>query len=232
MNKTPSPKTSHRKIYDYWKNKAISEDGNEYIDYGCEGCDTNLLNKVKSVAVVYDRGEPKCWGCGMDILIQSDDYEKRLQENVDSIWSYPEIHSLQRCHIVPRQLGGEDTPSNLFLLCHNCHRESPDTSSRKQFLRWVYERRQKPNSLFLYVEEAKEILKRVYGINNPFFLDLFDKNDMKKHLGEHAGAIRHDSIVAYVVDNALRTQKSIDAFRIQAEAMVNNVLEQLNNTEK
>ena len=35
---------------------------------------------------------------------------------------------LQRCHIVPHALGGEDAPSNLVLLCGRCHLDNPNVA--------------------------------------------------------------------------------------------------------
>jgi len=40
------------------------------------------------------------------------------------------IH-LERCHIIPHSLGGEDTPSNYVLLCKDCHAEAPNTTNPK-----------------------------------------------------------------------------------------------------
>ena len=45
--------------------------------------------------------------------------------------------TLQRCHIVPRALGGSDEPSNLVLLCHRCHREAPNISDPRFMWIWI-----------------------------------------------------------------------------------------------
>lgn len=45
--------------------------------------------------------------------------------------------ALQRCHIVPNSLGGEDTPSNLVLLCGRCHREAPNIADPKYMWIWL-----------------------------------------------------------------------------------------------
>lgn len=44
---------------------------------------------------------------------------------------------LQRCHIIPKSLGGTDTVDNLFLMCKECHDLAPNTPSRTAFLKWV-----------------------------------------------------------------------------------------------
>lgn len=45
--------------------------------------------------------------------------------------------TIERCHIVPRQLGGEDVVSNLVLLCKRCHNEAPDTSNPENMWEWI-----------------------------------------------------------------------------------------------
>ena len=60
-------------------------------------------------------------------------------------WSYSEsrcwccsnVKSLEVCHIVPKSLAGYDKPENLFLLCRECHRNSPDCSDPEFFLQWI-----------------------------------------------------------------------------------------------
>lgn len=100
-------------IMEYWKDKQLF--GKYYI--------------------VGDLGEPNCWGCHLPIHVETN---KLLKKNdIKSIWNKTS-GSLQRCHIIPKQLGGKDTVDNLFLLCPMCHEESPDTDSKEAFLRWVY----------------------------------------------------------------------------------------------
>lgn len=49
--------------------------------------------------------------------------------------------SLQRCHIVPKQLGGTLAPDNVMPLCADCHAEAPDTDDPADFLSWVKDTR-------------------------------------------------------------------------------------------
>lgn len=51
-------------------------------------------------------------------------------------WRCAHKRQLQRCHIVPRSLGGPDTPSNLVLLCGQCHAEAPNVAD-PEFM-WVW----------------------------------------------------------------------------------------------
>lgn len=126
---------SHSKIFDYWKGKAITEKG-MVIDDDFE--DKN------SIPVVYDWGEPCCWACGKFIheVFDIKDYDEIAQLNPKILYDVPKIRSkYNRCHIVPHQAGGSDEPSNLFLMCKECHEESPDTLNPQNFFKWVYKKR-------------------------------------------------------------------------------------------
>ncbi|MEK2144959.1 HNH endonuclease [Vibrio parahaemolyticus] len=43
-------------------------------------------------------------------------------------WRCAHKRKLQRCHIIPRALGGSEQPSNLVLLCGQCHSEAPNVN--------------------------------------------------------------------------------------------------------
>jgi hypothetical protein len=47
---------------------------------------------------------------------------------------------LEKHHIVPKSRGGSNDASNLFLLCHLCHRAAPHTNDREYFLSWAKQR--------------------------------------------------------------------------------------------
>ncbi|WP_088893941.1 HNH endonuclease signature motif containing protein [Leptolyngbya ohadii] len=82
-----------------------------------------------------DWGEPTCWACGefwngrYDITNPNASHEKILKA-----W---EKAPLQRCHIVPRSLGGSNESSNLFLMCKECHDLAPNTSIPEIFFQWA-----------------------------------------------------------------------------------------------
>jgi hypothetical protein len=56
-------------------------------------------------------------------------------DQIKRLWD--KVSPLQRCHIVPRSLGGSDEPDNLFLMCRECHDRTPNTISRDAFFKWV-----------------------------------------------------------------------------------------------
>jgi hypothetical protein len=88
---------------------------------------------------VFDPGEPICWACGYF----SQRYESTgegFDKNKD-VFSYWNAHKyLERCHILPKVLGGCNCEANLVLLCKECHRESPDTANLELFAKWMANR--------------------------------------------------------------------------------------------
>jgi hypothetical protein len=87
------------------------------------------------VRLFIDIGEPTCWAC---------DYFWWGRHDVGSsaaTWSECvkawKAAPLQRCHIVPSSLGGTDDPSNIFLMCAECHDLAPCTSVPDVFFKWV-----------------------------------------------------------------------------------------------
>lgn len=64
------------------------------------------------LSVDWAEAETHCWRCGC---------EKHLE----------------RCHIVPDSLGGEDTPKNIVLLCKRCHAEGPNVTDPDIMWDWI-----------------------------------------------------------------------------------------------
>jgi len=52
-------------------------------------------------------------------------------------WRCAQERKLQRCHIVPESLGGADEPSNLVLLCGQCHAEAPNVDDPTFMWDWL-----------------------------------------------------------------------------------------------
>jgi len=194
-------KTSHYKIFDYWKTKFIKEDGTVSDDGNC------------LEMVVGDWGEPSCWACGKPIVSKK---EQSLQENSDYEQLWNDTHGkLEKCHIVPAAMGGKDEPSNLFLLCPNCHAMSPDTTNPSSFFRWVYNKRQhsafgKPlpaDILPLIDKELKQrgIKEGLEGVKNVLdekgkcdYSDCYDY--LKEHAGLHCSALAPSTLIAVFTD--------------------------------
>ncbi|WP_158652502.1 HNH endonuclease [Vibrio campbellii] len=77
-----------------------------------------------------DLNEPTCWACGQgwdgryDIV--GGDYLKA--------WAKC---PLQICHIIPHSLGGTEEPSNLVLMCKECHDLAPNTTIKEVMFKWM-----------------------------------------------------------------------------------------------
>lgn len=52
-------------------------------------------------------------------------------------WRCAHQRNLQRCHIIPRSLGGDESPSNLVLLCAQCHSEAPNVADPDFMWVWI-----------------------------------------------------------------------------------------------
>lgn len=65
-----------------------------------------------------------CWNCGKN---------KKSSDN--------KIVRLERCHIIPKSLGGLDEPSNYVLLCKSCHKDAPNTINKNDMWDWIISNR-------------------------------------------------------------------------------------------
>ena len=78
---------------------------------------------------------------------QAIDYWSRYVDECDlSVdWAEADTHCwrcgckkhLQRCHIIPHSLGGEDAPENIVLLCKRCHAEGPNVTDPEIMWDWI-----------------------------------------------------------------------------------------------
>ncbi len=121
------------KIFDFWKDKAITKDGKIVID--------SPEYRDISVPVVEDWGEPSCWCCNKPVNIyKMRGYEAAINsKNFKKIWNYSKVSEhLQKVHIIPFARGGSNEPYNFFLLCEECHKSSPDFIIIKQFYKYIY----------------------------------------------------------------------------------------------
>jgi hypothetical protein len=103
------PSKSH--IFDYWK------------------------DRLDQLGFLIDWGEPACWACGFHYGTKYD--VRRPDVGWDKILQCWNNIPLQRCHIIPRSLGGTDHASNLFLMCRECHDLAPNTNIPEIFFEWA-----------------------------------------------------------------------------------------------
>ena len=73
------------------------------------------------------------WISNEDELNLSIDWE----EASNHCWRCGCENNLDRCHIIPDALGGEDHPSNIVLLCKRCHSEGPNVNDKQIMWDWI-----------------------------------------------------------------------------------------------
>ena len=122
---------SFSRIVDYWKDKCLYNGEVYTIDELPKG----VMDYSEIKLPVVDIAEPACFACGKyDITGSKDPPENPSKAQIESSWKK---HRFEKCHIVPKMFGGEETPENLFILCKDCHKESPDTPFPEIFFNWV-----------------------------------------------------------------------------------------------
>ncbi len=192
---------THSQIFNYWKDKCISNMGDVAIEIGYEGYNESTTDVNNTIPVVEDWGEPCCWGCGIWTGVAIEETEEDEDDDLSDIirlWNNRTVkHYLERAHIVPNALGGEDCPSNLFLLCKRCHRDSPDTTYPREFFKWIYKRRKEGNIFYRsLVAASKECIQEDIA---PIYIN---PNKAKKEMGIHAGFHAESSYVSAMVGQA------------------------------
>ena len=152
-------------------------------------------NHIDETELNFDWSEAHthCWNCG------DNKYRKSTKKA-----------PLQRCHIIPHSLGGEDTPSNYVLLCKECHAEGPNTSNTNDMWDWIrsnrtfypfYDTYTLNKALTMFNQkEGYPFLDKALGIEN--FNDVL-KSEMDK-LGSHF--LKINSVTYYymfknIIDN-------------------------------
>jgi hypothetical protein len=73
------------------------------------------------------------WAIKVDESTLSIDFS----EAHERCWRCAYKTKLERCHIIPHSLGGQDAPENLVLLCRLCHAEGPNISDPDFFWDWL-----------------------------------------------------------------------------------------------
>jgi len=122
----------------------------------------------KLLSVEFD--VPECFACA------------KKSQSASSSKNFNKAKFLERCHMIPKSLGGSDDASNLVLLCKACHKEAPDIKDPKWFKQWFINK--KPL--------IKEQFERYASIDrNAIEYALIFVDDFKEYLMEncttHAG---------------------------------------------
>lgn len=207
-----------KRIAKYWHGKAVLYDGTVVTEEFAS--ENDLFDK--SIPVIYDCGEPECFACRRRCFKYSDKYEELLSDETDKfwdIWQSPITKGLERCHIVPHSLGGDDKdPSNYLLLCPQCHAESPDTIYPRAMFLWLYSKRSRDGSdgICADILSAFECLENNYGISRFESESLMDA-DFAKTIETHGQFISPTTykaaVIGSVLDNKFKTDQILNEIR-------------------
>jgi hypothetical protein len=129
----------------------------------------------------WDDADKVCWNCGC-------------------------CRSLQKCHIVPKALGGEDSPQNTVALCAQCHDLAPDVLDEGEIWRWIKGNQAGKSGLYhsYWVEEALSMANATYAdVDADKFVESLQK--ISNHVGQSNGGSRvKASSIAWAIRNSLK----------------------------
>lgn len=141
-----------------------------------------------------DFGEPHCFACGEP----GNWPEGRL-------WGLWNRSGLERCHLVPRALGGPDCRENLVLLCNECQHDAPDVGDPKYMLDWMTRRESKFARMGPLIEEAVEVaglndeLERLHRDHPSLVLEVTNEVLREGWVGIHGSRISPGTITSVAV---------------------------------
>jgi hypothetical protein len=162
---------SRKKIAKYWLDVKMKDAMGNYKDY-------EDLSKFQKYLCSIDIGEPSCWACGA----WDHGCDIELKEGVDTYTAWNKATYLERCHIIPRSMGGLDKPRNLVLLCKKCHKTSPDLLKKKYMKKWII----KQHSFYKYWEPLVSACKMKHllfmGENIEEYFEYY-QNNSGLHIG-------------------------------------------------
>ncbi len=142
-------------------------------------------NGNESTIPIFDPGEPSCWACGTyDSTHDLKDTKLPLKE-VFKIWD--KQFYLERCHIIPKALGGCNCCANIVLLCKKCHKENPDTKNVEIFKRWLKNR--KNFGALRYAELTKTFEEFGLKINSLDYFLMFFSEEFDDYLMANTVAV-------------------------------------------
>ena len=165
-------KTTCLEIVDYWNSNA-----NE-ADMGVDWADS-IIDKSKKIKLSDANGnKQEDFVCVNDLLKEqglvcddkTPDWSRLKELKIDSknlrfrCWRCASTEkSIERCHIQARQFGGTDEPSNLVLLCHECHAEAPDIKNDKESMwEWIKATKKPFYKTYLAYQSLDEF-RKIYG---------------------------------------------------------------------
>jgi len=135
-----------------------------------------------------DWGEPACFSCG--------GFSSLADQSAPNTWSrWDAATYLERAHIVPRALGGDDTAGNMLLLCAHCHAEAPDTADPRDMFEFCQRspnawRVDTPRSPMTFADAARLFGVTADAMSGLLSADTDSRNEwLSTYVGTHGSAI-------------------------------------------
>lgn len=144
--------------------------------------------------------EPCCFACGFDAVGCDVSAEG---------WDGWEAAALDRCHLIPRALGGDESPANLVLLCRRCHRDAPNVGDPTYMLRWIAERESHFAHMWAFIGSVYERAGLRSTIDTFSNAELDQSNrvfrDLLRHwTGSHGGYMTDATLEAAMLESVDR----------------------------
>ena len=123
--------------------------------------------------------------------VNESDLSVDASEALERCWRCGSKRRLERCHIIPRSLGGEDIPRNYVLLCKRCHLENPNVYDPEIMWDWLKAYKEPYYNTFWInrgLEEYERIYKSKFKDDIAIFNDFITDKEVKEILGEDIGS--------------------------------------------
>ena len=120
----------------------------------------------------------------------------------------------ERCHVIPKSLGGVDEPKNYRLLCSECHEEAPNVKDYKAMDKWIISSAKQWNPDLMY---------NVYWKNRKIFENTLE--DTSIHFGHGK---MNQSTKDWLIEKCKEKFKAENK-KSQVSAAVSLMLEEIKN---
>ncbi|KYG76461.1 HNH endonuclease [Roseivirga echinicomitans] len=133
---------------------------------------------IFKLGLFMDWGEPSCWACGIFDNKHDIQDSTLAMDEIFKVWD--KQNYLERCHVIPKSLGGCSCSGNIVLLCKRCHKDNPDTNDLLTFKLWIQNR--KSHAVRRVAELTSLFEEFGLKINDLDFFLLSSCQEFKNHL--------------------------------------------------
>ena len=107
--------------------------------------------------------------------IDESEFSVDASEASERCWRCGYKRNLERCHIIPKSLGGKDVPSNYVLLCRRCHLENPNVADPDIMWDWLKAYKESFYDTF-WINRALEEYEKIYKTKFENDIEPFEKH--------------------------------------------------------